>query len=321
MNFHRDDAKIGLLVLLCAGLFLGLLFHRGMTRLVAKETLQYVRLKDAADVPVGTEVLLQGVRVGKVNAVDLQRDGAAYRVTARLGLRPEIVLWKGTEVRVNSRTFGGGFLELMLPPEADRSEVLSPGTTLSSTVAPSLGGAIQDVQTLVRNVNESVVGLRSHLERRGAGALLDHPAIREVLRGLDQTLTEYRTLAMEGQGLLRKSDPALESLTRSLASVEQTVKVLEKRQGDIDAIVGSLSRTLKETEALVTTVRGQMTTTLPETEATLKALHRNLQASEELLELLKQKPRRILWGSPSAAEKEAARKKVAEARTLPASKQ
>lgn len=310
MNFDRDDAKIGLFVLLTAGLFVALLFHRGMTRLVAEETPQFVRLQDASDVPVGTEVLLQGVRVGKVNAVDLQRDGSAYQVTARLGLRPEILLWKGTSVRVNSRTFGGGYLELVLPPEADRRDPLPPGATLGSTVAPSMAGAIQDVQALVRNINSSVEGLRAHIEKRGAGALLDHPAVRQVLLQLDGTLKDYGQLARDGQGILAKADPAVSSLDRSMASVESTLKVLEKRQGDLDAIIASLAKTLKETEGLATDLHGQMKTTLPESEATLKALRRNLEATEELLEILKAKPRRIVWGSPSAAEREAARKKV-----------
>ncbi len=310
MTFDRDDAKLGLFVLLTAGLFVGLLFHRGMTRLVAVETPQFVRLQDASDIPVGTEVLLQGVRVGKVNAVDLQREDTSYRVTARLGLRPEILLWKGTTVRVNSKTFGGGFLELMLPPEGARREVLPPSATLSSDVAPSLGGAIQDVQMLVRNLNASVESLRTHLEKRGAGALLDHPSVRQVLMGLDTTLKDYSQLARDGQGLVRKADPAVASLDRSMASVESTLKVLEKRQGDLDAIVTSLAKTLKVTEGLAANLHGQMKTTLPETEATLKALRRNLEATEELLEVLKAKPRRIVWGSPSAAEREAARKKV-----------
>lgn len=316
MTFDRDDAKLGLFVLLTVGLFIALLFHRGMTRLVAEEAPQYVRLADALDVPVGTEVLLQGVRVGKVNAVDLQREGASYRVTARLGLRPEILLWKGTTVRVNSRTFGGGFLELLLPPEQARREALPSGSTLESSVAPSMAGAIQDVQTLVRNVNASVEGLRTHLEKRGAGALLDHPSVKQVLVGLDATLKDYSQLARQGQDLATKADPAMASLQRSLSSVEQTMEVLETRKGDLDAIVVSLAKTLKETEGLTADLHGRMKTALPEAEAALQALHRNLRATEELLEILKTKPRRIVWGSPSAAEVEAARKKVkaAEAR-------
>jgi hypothetical protein len=52
----------------------------------------------------------------------------------------------------------------------------------------------------------------------------------------------------------------------------------------------------------------------PSGEESLKALERNLRATEELVELLKAKPNRLVWGKPSQTERDAAAAKVREAR-------
>lgn len=312
MDFDRDDARIGLLVLTCVGLFTALAFHRSMTRLVKVETPYHVSLQHAGDVAPGTAVFLQGVQVGQVKAVNLARRGVAYEITADLGLRPDIVLWQGTRALVASKTFGGATLELVLAPEDTRRTVLNPGSTLPGEVAPSLGGAVEEVQALARTLNEGISDLRTQLSQRGAGVLLDHPPVRQVLLDLDQTLRHAGALAQQGQGLATQAEPAMASLTRSLTSLEGTLAVVSRRQGDLDTALGSMAGTLKEMEGLATDLRAQLRTTGPEADATLKALQRNLLATEELIQLLKAKPSRLLYGTPGDKEREAARKAVRE---------
>lgn len=316
MTFDRDDAKIGLLVLLSLGVFIALLFHRSMTRLVKTETPYTVRLHSASDIAVGTEVYLQGVRVGQVNSVDLDQEGVEYRVRARIGVNPKIALWGGTKVLVASKGFGGAFLDLQLGPVAQRKVALQPGAVLEGEVAPSIAGVVEEIQGLARNLNTSVDLLRGHLEKKGLGALLDHPSVRKVLVDLDETLRSANTLAKDGQGLVKKADPATESLARSLASLEKTLAMVEARNGDLDSTISGLARTMKELEGLTTEMRGQLKSTGPEADAALQALNRNLQTTEELLLLLKAKPSRVLWGTPGAKELEAARKKAENARKI-----
>ena len=56
----------------------------------------------------------------------------------------------------------------------------------------------------------------------------------------------------------------------------------------------------------------------PEMEQSLKSLRRSLASVEELLALLKQKPSRVVWGTPSESEREKAKKNVeAGKQTLP----
>ena len=107
-----------------------------------------------------------------------------------------------------------------------------------------------------------------------------------------------------------------ETLDRSLTSLEKSAlmveSLLDKRSGDLDDIIGNLSSLLKELQSLSIDMHTLLKDSGPEMEGSLRSLHRNLKSTEELLELLKNKPSRILWGTPSAAEKEAARKRAQE---------
>ncbi len=311
MRFARDDAKVGLLVLAALLLFGGLLFQRSLSALFKKEATIRVRLENVGDLVVGTEVHLQGWRVGQVDRVDLERDGVQYRFIATLGLRPDILLWKGTKAVVVSKLLGGAFVDLQLPEVQDRREAIQPGTVLEGGTAASLASLIDEMQDFVRNLNGALGDLRGAFRAKGAGVLLDHPDLKKALKDLDAALVDARALIQDGQKAVRRNDAALarnlESLEKSLGILQA---VLEKRSGDLEAIVVRLAETLKEVGSLSAETRALLKADGPEIDAALKALKRNLESSEELLELLKAKPNRIVWGTPGEAEKEAARRRV-----------
>lgn len=316
MRFARDDAKVGLLVLAAVLIFGGLLFQRSLSALFKKETAIKVRLESAGDLVVGTEVQLQGWRVGQVNRVDLEREGVQYRFVATLGIRPDILLWKGTKGVVVAKMFGGAFMDLQLPAVEARKEVLLPGALLEGETAASLATLIDEMQDFVRSLNGALTDLRGQFKVKGMGALLDQPDLKKALKDLDATLLDARALIKDGQGAVKRGD---EALGRNLASLEKSLGilqgVLEKRSGEIDTIVVDLAEVLKQLNGLSAESRSLLKTDGPEIEAALKALRRNLESSEELLELLKAKPNRAVWGTPSEAEKEAARRKVQAARS------
>jgi len=109
-----------------------------------------------------------------------------------------------------------------------------------------------------------------------------------------------------------------DSVGRNLATLEKTQTIihdlLEKRSGDLDEIVVNLSSALKQFNALSAETRVLLETEGVVLDTTLKALNRNLESTEELVELLKAKPNRLIWGKPSEKEKAAAQRKVDEAR-------
>lgn len=314
MRFERDDAKIGLLVFIAVAVFMALLFHRSLTAIVKKENIVKVRLENVSGLAVGTEVQLQGHRVGQVNEIVLAREGEEYFFLTTLGLRPDIVLWKGTIAVVASNGLSSPFIDLDLPPLENRHNLLDPDARLLGETGASLGTLITEMHHFVQNLNGSLDELKAHLQEKGLGVILDHPSVRKVLVDLDSTLLEFRKVAVRGDTLLQQSQGAVATLDRSLASLEKSAAIVEsllsKRSGNIDDIIGNLDSLMKELQGLSTDMHKLLKDSGPEVEASLKALHRNLNATEELLEILKNKPSRVVWGTPSAAEKAAARKRA-----------
>jgi len=318
MRFERDDAKIGLLVLVAIAVFLGLALHRSLTALVKKETTVKVRLANVSGLEVGTEVQLQGHRVGQVNNIELRREDEEYYFLTTLGLRPDIVLWKGTLAVVSSKGLGSAFIDLDLPPQDNRRRVVEADEVLLGETGASLGTLITEVQGFVQNLNGSLDELRAHLKEKGLGALLDHPQVRKVLVELDTTLAQFHKLALRGDALLDQGQDSAAALDRGLGSLERSAgmveRLLDKRSGNLDDIIGNLDSLLKELRSLSGDVDQLLKSSGPELEESLKSLRRNLNATEELLEILKNKPSRVVWGTPSAAEKEGARQRVEEKR-------
>ena len=76
----------------------------------------------------------------------------------------------------------------------------------------------------------------------------------------------------------------------------------------------SLAATLRQAEAFMGRFTDQ---DHPELAQSLKSLRRSLASVEELLELLKQKPSRVVWGTPSEAEREKAKKNVEAGKQTP----
>jgi len=325
MRLEKEDAKIGLLVFLALALFVGLVSHRGLAILFRKVARVQVRLDNAADLAVGTEVQLQGLRVGQVDEVHLRRTGVQYHFLATLGLRPDIVLWEGTRVVVVSRPLGGAYLDLQLPPPEARREALPPASVLPATASASLGTLVEALTALVTNLNQGVSEVRAQFQRKGMGVVLDHPGVSRALRSLDDSLQSMRRLGDDSDALVRAGQGPVQTLDRTLEAAQQTLATLRQTlvqaqglitagQEGLDAAAPRLAESLAQLEALVREVRDTLAKAGPDADAGLQSLDRTLRASEELLELLKTRPRWVVWGKPSQEERDAAAARVEERR-------
>jgi paraquat-inducible protein B len=142
--------------------------------------------------------------------------------------------------------------------------------------------------------------------------------VREVFVNLNQSLKSFQQLAEDSRRLVQQGGGSVKGLDRAMATLQQVIDQVQALLGshgeDLDAIVVRLAGTLKEMEGLGRELRGVVQQAGPDAGESLKSLDRTLRATENLLELLKAKPNRLVWGKPSQAEQEAAEKKVEEAR-------
>jgi len=120
----------------------------------------------------------------------------------------------------------------------------------------------------------------------------DIAAKRDLIHRLARMGVDAVDLGMPGAG------------PKALAAVRA---LMERRGPEVDQILLSLAATLKQAEAFMGRFAAE---DYPELAQSLKSLRRSLASVEELLELLKAKPSRAVWGTPSQAEREQAKKSL-----------
>lgn len=320
MNVEKQDARLGLFVLLALALFGGLVAYKNAGAVTEKTYPLTVRLGQMEGLAPGTDVQLKGYRAGTVERVDMRQEGVDYHFLATISVREDIRLWEGTRAVLAPKGVGSVMLDLRLPERGERKVLLAPGAEIPGEEGVSLGRVLERADRLLANLDGALGALRGRLEARGLGDLLDHPSIARALRALEAALQELQALARDGRSLAAHADRSMTGADRALADLEKSLAatraLLERRQPELDRIVVGLASVLGQADALLTRYRGQGQ---PEVEASLKALRRSLESAEELLQLLRQKPSRAVWGRPTEAERARARKAVEAARTPPAS--
>lgn len=309
MKFEKQDARLGLLVLAALGLFLGLVAYKNAEAVTERSYPLVVRLEQMEGLAPGADVQLKGYRVGAVERVDMRQEGKDYHFLARIAVREDIKLWRGTRANLAPKGVGSVMLDLRLPDLAERAVPLASGEEIPGDSGASIAGVLERADRLMASLQAGVDGLRTRVEKKGLGDVLDHPSLRQALHSLDGTLREFQALARDGRGLVDHADRSMAGADKALADLDQGLAgvhaLVEKRGPELDQILVSLAAALKQAEAFMGrfAAEGQ-----PELEQSLKSLRRSLASVEELLELLKQKPNRVVWGTPSEAEREKARK-------------
>jgi ABC-type transporter Mla subunit MlaD len=318
MNFEKQDARLGLFVLLALALFGGLVVFKNAKAVTERTYPLTVHLDQMEGLAPGTDVQLKGYHVGSVERVDMRQEGKDYHFLARIAVREDIQLWRGTRASLAPKGVGSVMLDLRLPELAERRQLLVAGEELPGDSGVSIAGVLERADHLMASLTAGVDGLRARVEQKGLGDLLDHPSVHQALSSLDRTLRDFQALAQESRGLVGHADHSMGEADKALASLDKSLSsvraLLEKRGPELDQILVSLAATLKQAE----TFMGRFATeNQPELEQSLKSLRRSLASVEELLELLKQKPNRVVWGTPSEAEREKARKSVEAGKQAP----
>ncbi len=318
MNFEKQDARLGFFVLLAIALLAALVAYKNAGAVTERTYPLQVRLEQMEGLTPGMDVQLKGYRIGAVERVDMRQEGKDYLFVAHISVREGIQLWRGTRASLAPKGVGSMMLDLHLPPLAQRQVLLAPGEELPGDAGVSIAGVMERADHLMASLTAGVDGLRARVEQKGLGDLLEHPSVRQALQSLDTTLRDFQALAKDSRGLVGHADRSMGEADKAIATLEQSLTtvraLLDKRGPELDQILVSLAATLKQAETFMGRFAAE---DQPELEQTLHSLRRSLASVEELLQLLKQKPSRAVWGTPSEAEREKARQAIEAARKTP----
>lgn len=192
---------------------------------------------------------------------------------------------------------------------------------MEGETAASVNSLVASLDELTRTVNLSVQELRAELKGRGLESLVGHPDVRGALREAVVTFSAFRSAAATTERTLAHGDRTLAAFDRNVASLEKSLAVvegiLERRGIDVDELIGELGTTLVQLRRTASELDLLLRSAGPDAVEGLRALSRTLASLQELIEILKAKPNRVVFGTPSDREREEARRRVEESRRAP----
>jgi ABC-type transporter Mla subunit MlaD len=308
MKVDRNDLWTGLFTLAAIATFVGLLFIANSRKVTESTYPIKVRLDTLRGLAPGTEVTLLGLNVGVVDSVDLVQQGVEVHGVAVLQIAADKPLWDGTTAAIVPRGVWGSVIELELPPAALRKRQLRPWATLQGRQGQSLETLVAQAEVTLESFQRTADALRETT----AQGVLEAPAVKELLSTIEGTVRQYEVLGREARGFVKQSGHSLGSLDQTLGSMRTSLNQLDtmlaRREPDLQKALEAVPQTLADARAMMTELRTATGELKPSAKTTFVRMERLLKDMEELVELLKQKPSRVVWGKPSDEDRERAKR-------------
>lgn len=256
----REEFKAGLLIVVALSILTVSVVLVGGSRLFEKFDIYTVKVTNAAGLETGAQVRLGGVRVGRV--LDIREPaGPGDTITIELGLKQGTKLYKGTKAFITQIGFVGD-IYLLLAVNETRNELIPVGSRIPSEdpvefnlIMAKVDAIAVSVDTLVKNLNKVL----SDKNIKEMESLFEN--VNKLSVTVTATMTNLQTVLVEVEGLvkdnkgeiaqlikqahtdLKKAEELLQSLNKTVKSVDRTVNVQSQ---NLDALLRSMNRTTED---------------------------------------------------------------------------
>lgn len=256
----REEFKAGLLIVVALSILTVSIILVGGSRLFEKFDIYTVKVTNAAGLETGAQVRLGGVRVGRV--LDIREPaGPGDTITVELGLKQGTKLYKGTKAFITQIGFVGD-IYLLLAVNETRNELIPVGSRIPSEdpvefnlIMAKVDAIAVSVDTLVKNLNKVL----SDKNIKEMESLFEN--VNKLSVTVTATMTNLQTVLVEVEGLvkdnkgeiaelikqahtdLKKAEELLQSLNKTVKSVDRTVNVQSQ---NLDALLRSMNRTTED---------------------------------------------------------------------------
>lgn len=231
-------ARVGAFVLIALGVIAFLILRIEHIPLGRKRTVAYsVSLPDAQGLADKSAVLIKGVRVGRVTALDLEGPG----VLAHLQLDHPVTLHQGTQARVSSvGLLGEKQLEILPGPQ--NAPVLEPGSTIPGRTMPSLDTVIASLAAISTDVQSVTDALKNAM-----GGPQGEQRIGELVDHISGIAAQVETAIANNQDEIKATVHDVRDVTRTLAQLTDELQRISNKQGPLGE---GMDNALKTTESL-----------------------------------------------------------------------
>ncbi len=254
-----NEQKVGLFFLV--GIFLiGLAIEITVgTGLLTTGYDLYVTYRNVAGLRTGDPVQVAGLKLGRVEAIALQRDG----VRVKLRLERSTVVHRDSVARLDYQALSGSrFIAISLG--SPTTAVLKDGDTIEGEIPPSITDFVDQLSGVARSVEDLAESLNENQDRvlKSVNAMIEdnRTSLQQALDNLDSITAKLD----RGPGTLAKllNDPALyDRVTKIAADLEKVSNRLARGEGDLGRLVnsdGALYDEVRETVATLNTTANNL---------------------------------------------------------------
>jgi len=316
------EARAGAFVLAGIAAAVALVFYVGEIAVRGDPGLTLsARFRSAELVAPGAPVTFAGVRVGRVEAVNLVERRAADEggVELVLSVRPDVPVRRDSRVTISRPLVGEPHVEI--GPGGVGSERVRGGERLAGEEAPTFTDVARDLQRVAGRAEAALVELEPAFRATGDIA----GSATRVARELEATLAEARALLAkvdvavdEGTGAIREAraavaevrpsiEGAARSLERSLARLDAT---LEREDVPVHEAVAAARAALEEARALLARVEGVVRTNEVEVLRVLLNLDRATANLADFSRKLEERPSVLIFDDETDAPPAEARRRA-----------
>lgn len=222
--------KVGLLVVVFIGLLLtayGLLEKS----LFAKQTdTYYIEFENAGGLQSGARVLLAGVQIGSVSAVELMTPGKA-RAVVSIERGYSIPQGSTAVLPTSFISIGDRQVEIITPTDVEKVPALAPGSSIVGRLASPLDAIVPNSEETVAELNKTLVAFRE---------FVSDPELKESFTRMvttsERTIQNFGDLAHSMNGMIRENSDSFEGI---LASTRNSLENLEAVSVEVKKLVES----------------------------------------------------------------------------------
>lgn len=281
------EIKTAILVIASILLFIwGYSFLKGRDLLTDYKTL-YVYYDNVEGLAVSAPVTINGLVVGKVNAITLQN--TTGKLVVELQIKSDFPISKTSEVNIYEPGLIGG-KQIQIIPNFNDKNIAQTGDVLVGRIVPGLTALVGEKLTpLQEKVEKAVVS--ADLLLSNINSILDAKTkthLKNSLASLDATMVEFNSAAKGVNGIL---DDNRSKISGTMANLDKAsgnfVKISDSlAKADIGKSVKKLENTLAKVDVVMENIqsgKGTLGKLIND-----KALYNNLEKTSKELELLLQ---------------------------------
>ncbi|MFA4016329.1 MAG: hypothetical protein RUDDFDWM_001432 [Candidatus Fervidibacterota bacterium] len=235
---RSTEVKIGALVLVALAFFIAVIFFLHPTGWFKRGIEFTIVVENAHGLRAGSEVYVQGVKVGVVKGLSFRRDG---KVAVKALVQGDVPIYSNSRFAIRIHPLlGQAYMSIEAPKVAQRLKRLPSGATVRGVEPIELEEILPRAKTLVERLDRVATSLENLV---GDEAL--QRSIRSVFNDLSAVASELRELIAD-----KKLATTIASTVTHIESVAKQLEQLTGDKGLRSALTMTLSNTATATNSL-----------------------------------------------------------------------